>query len=119
MQDRLVLFDGQDVLAAACEEVGGKLVLGPEGIGGNGLPGDVQRVENRDGLAISLVGLKSSRPSKGSAPTFSGAAGLAPVAAMGNAPITGFVIQHASIEALLRAPPRNPTFFQECASPSR
>jgi hypothetical protein len=56
VQVRLVVFDGKDIVGAAREEVLGELALGEQGVGGEGLPGDVQGLEDRDSHP-DLVGL--------------------------------------------------------------
>lgn len=47
-QGRLVVFDDDDVVSTMVKEVGGERALGQQGVGGDGLAGDVQRLENRD-----------------------------------------------------------------------
>ena len=45
-QDRLVVFDGEQVVGGALfDQVAGKLALGEQGIGGDGLAGDVHTLE--------------------------------------------------------------------------
>ena len=55
-QRGLVVFDGEDVVGLVVERVVGQLALGQQGIGGEGLIGEVEGVEKRDGHT-DLVGL--------------------------------------------------------------
>ncbi len=56
VQGRLVVFDGEDVVGAARDEIVGQRALGQEGVGGDGLAADVEGVEDRDGHP-NLIGL--------------------------------------------------------------
>lgn len=56
VQVRLIIFDGKDVVGVVRAEVIGELALGEQGVGGEGLAGDIQGVEERDHHP-DLVGL--------------------------------------------------------------
>lgn len=55
-QGRLIVFDGEEVVGVAVDEVARELALGQQGIGGEGFAGDVEGVDQRDEGA-DLVGL--------------------------------------------------------------
>lgn len=55
-QGRLVVFDGEDVVGVVLDQVGGELALGQQGVGGEGLAGDVEGFQQWDDH-LDLVGL--------------------------------------------------------------
>jgi hypothetical protein len=56
MQGRLVVFDGKDVMGVMREEVVSELALGQQGVSGDRLTGDIQRLKDRDDHP-DLIGL--------------------------------------------------------------
>ena len=55
-QGRLVIFDGEDVMGVVFQEILGEFALGEQGIGGDRLAGDIQRLKDRDDHP-DLIGL--------------------------------------------------------------
>ena len=55
-QGRLVVFDGEDIVGVVFKDVVGERALGQQGVSGNGLAGDVQRLKHRDDHP-DLIGL--------------------------------------------------------------
>ena len=64
-QRRLIALDGEQIVGAAVEEIGGQRTLGEQGIGGDGAPPDVgQRLEQGDDgadLVGALLGVAGPR----------------------------------------------------------
>lgn len=46
---RLIVLRDEQVMGVAFDQVGGELALGQQGVGGDGLAGEVNRFEDRDG----------------------------------------------------------------------
>lgn len=58
-QSRLIAFDGEHIMRLMLDEVVGELALGQQGIGGEGFPGQLEGLDERDDRA-DLVGLFGS-----------------------------------------------------------
>ncbi len=70
---RLIVFGGKHIMREAFfDQIVGQFALCQQGIAGNCFSVDIERIEDRDEIPISLVCLSVSRPSTGKAATFFG-----------------------------------------------
>ena len=67
---RLVALDGEQVVGAAPEEIGGQRALGEQGIGGDGAPCDVGHRPRAGEDGTDLVGALLPSPGSGLMPIF-------------------------------------------------